>query len=718
MPPPRSFLTRPARIAACVVILGAALRLTAQEKDGEASTELRFASARESRAEYDRAVRPFFARHCSACHGEKKAEGNLDLSRLDPDMKESPSAGRWALLLEKLATREMPPEPQPRPADEALRAVTRWAQAELKRANKQAARRSTGPQGNALAHHLLFDSKQSATFDAPTRVRLLSPEIYAAAIDLNKNPGLGQPFSPVGGTLFKDMGTPRADEPVTAQLLSNALALVEKQTAHTVRDGKVVPSPGSVRELVALMDEKTELTKALLESATTVQFTRALSRKPTEKERERFIAFVEKNVKDAGRVKGVRYSLAAVYLMPEAIFRFELGDGKADEQGRVRLAPREIAFALAYALTDRKPEPALLAAADQGKLATREGVAAAVQQVLDDPRVPKPRILRFFREYFGYEAAREVFKENIKEFGYDAGVLISDTDALIEYVLAQDRDVLKQLLTTNTSFVNVRRGGKGGTLAAYHARNNRKTHLNYNLPADWQWTENQPIELPKEQRAGVLTQPAWLIAQSTSFDNHAIHRGKWVRERLLGGVVPDVPITVDAQLPDAPEKTLRQRMTVTQDAYCWKCHQWMNDVGLPFEMFDHLGRYRTKEMVLDAEASRRNVDRRGKPLGAVRREVPVDARGLIAHTGLPALEGPVRDAVEMLHRLAGSDHVEQVFVRHAFRYWMGRNETLGDGPTLQAAHAAYRRSGGSMKALITALLTSDSFLYRVPSTKK
>ena len=43
---------------------------------------------------------------------------------------------------------------------------------------------------------------------------------------------------------------------------------------------------------------------------------------------------------------------------------------------------------------------------------------------------------------------------------------------------------------------------------------------------------------------------------------------------------------------------------------------------------------------------------------------------------------------------------------------MGRNETLADGPTLFAAHKAYRENGGSFNALLVSLLTSDSFLYR------
>lgn len=66
--------------------------------------------------------------------------------------------------------------------------------------------------------------------------------------------------------------------------------------------------------------------------------------------------------------------------------------------------------------------------------------------------------------------------------------------------------------------------------------------------------------------------------------------------------------------------------------------------------------------------------------------------------------------------LAKSQYVEQVFVRHVFRYFMGRNETLGDANTLQDAQQAYREAGGSFQALVTSLLSSDSFLLRQVST--
>ena len=177
----------------------------------------------------------------------------------------------------------------------------------------------------------------------------------------------------------------------------------------------------------------------------------------------------------------------------------------------------------------------------------------------------------------------------------------------------------------------------------------------------------------------LLWQPEW---------RHILHPDTKPKIAILWDASKSMS-TVDAQLPAEPENTLRERMRVTREKYCWSCHEKMDPLGLPFEMYNHAGLYRTTEL-----------------------DQPVDTSGEITESGDPALDGPVQDAFEMIEKLAASERVEQVFVRHAFRFWMGRNETLHDSPVLQAAHRAYRDSGGSMKALITSLVTSDAFLYR------
>ena len=81
-------------------------------------------------------------------------------------------------------------------------------------------------------------------------------------------------------------------------------------------------------------------------------------------------------------------------------------------------------------------------------------------------------------------------------------------------------------------------------------------------------------------------------------------------------------------------------------------------------------------------------------------------------TGDDSLDGEVDNAIDLVERLAESDRVRQSIIRHAFRYFLGRNEMLSDSKTLMDADKAYTESGGSFDAVIVSLLTSDSFIYR------
>ena len=121
----------------------------------------------------------------------------------------------------------------------------------------------------------------------------------------------------------------------------------------------------------------------------------------------------------------------------------------------------------------------------------------------------------------------------------------------------------------------------------------------------------------------------------------------------------------------------------------------MNPLGMPFELFDDFGRHRTREKLLAKGETK-----------------PVDSSGELQGTDDLELDGNVSDPLELMHRLAKSTRVRQSFVRHAFRYWMGRNEMPSDSRTLINADRAYVQSGGSFRAMVISLLTSDSFLYR------
>jgi len=237
----------------------------------------------------------------------------------------------------------------------------------------------------------------------------------------------------------------------------------------------------------------------------------------------------------------------------------------------------------------------------------------------------------------------------------------------------------------------------------------------FNLDLDnWDYKTVQPAKV--ENRKGMLTHPAWLIAHAQNTETDPVIRGKWIREKLLAGTIPDVPITVDAVIPEDHHKTLRARLaSATEQDYCWKCHESMNPLGNTFEMYDDFGRFRAKES-LEYEDNLIKKGAKKVHFFADTRDVyktaPVDASGFLLGSGDKKLDGKVKNALDLVERLGKSRRVRQSIIRHAFRYFMGRNEFLSDSKTLINAENAYVSSGGSFDAVIVSLLTSDSFIYR------
>jgi mono/diheme cytochrome c family protein len=603
---------------------------------------------------------------CADCHGPDSPEGDLPLAHakkfadLDTDA--------WSRVREKLQLGEMPPKGELQPTAEQRQQFIEWMTNELRRSGAVVEDKLSLPNyGNYTSHAALFDQKPTLPPATHSRLWRLRPGAY-------KVQGV-QPFSLTPGQHFEDFSSMYSvDESAAEIILRNAQKLVESQTAVEIKGGEVLPASGSTeKRFLPLLNPENKPTDEEVQAAFVFQYQKVLDREPTEAELERVVALMEKVTRDVDRSHGVQAALTVPLLSPEAIYRFELGTGELDEHGRRRLSGREIAYALSYALSNEKPHRynlyPIYKALEENQLASQEQVAAVVGELLTQPLDKTPRVLGFFDEYFDYKKAEGVFKEQ-PSF---ASNLVRDTEKLIRHIVEQDEDVLRELLTTQLTAI------EREDLADI-----------YGLSPDFKRKGGAFVELPPQMRAGILMQPSWLIAYSGNFDNDPVRRGKWIRERLLGGTVPDLPISVDAVVPEDEHKTLRQRYEVTEATYCWKCHQHMNPLGMPFEAFDHMGRFRTKEL-----------------------QKPVQTAGKITGSGDSKLDGEVSTPIQLMHRLANSERVQQVFVRYAFRYFLGRNETLRDAKTLQDANRAYEESGGSMKALVTYLLSSDSFLYRV-----
>ena len=617
--------------------------------------------------EFKDRVKPFLTTYCVACHGSKEQKGKIRVDHLTASMGDRKEAELWSRMLEAIEFGEMPSDRAEKfPTKAEARFVQNWIARTLHQAGLEVEEKKDREGfGNLVPHDLLFASAESKrTIDVAARLWRISPKALANTVRGARM--VSNPFA-----LDKPHGNFRDFK---GKYLFNSLMaeqVTELALAHSEKEAK------NARKTIVEMREKGSAIDEANGEAIKRHYHHVLRRAPSEKEMEALMALLRKVDADLGVPRGLQAVFAAIVLQPEALFRFE-GTGKADEEGLVALSRRELATSLAFALTDLPPDSNMLRAFEDDELPARGILRAEARRLFDDEKRPmaRNRLLQFFQEYFDYLKAEDVFKDQVKGHKHWAPALVYDLDALVTHVLKQDKQVLKTLLTTREYLVYV---------------NSHRDHGNplvYNLPPDWKPTP-KPVPFPKDQRMGILTHPAWLVAHSTNFDNDPIRRGHWIRHKLLGGNVPDIPINVDAKLPEEPTWTLRKRMHVTREEACYKCHSKMNPLGLPFEIYDHYGRFRFDEQ-----------------------DKPVDATSKIVNTGVPGLDGEVNGPFELIERLASSTHCEQVFVRYVFRFFLGRNETLGDAGTLQEAHKAYVESDGSMEALAISLLSSDSFIYR------
>ena len=619
------------------------------------------------------AVEALFKDHCVRCHGAEKTKGKVRLDRLDAIDRDL-----WGRVADALTKEEMPPDGEPRPTRAAAQGVVAWA--ENAAAADGAVRSSAATKlrkpgyGNYVDHDLLFAEPARRKAATPARVWRYDADTWSALarrwagdprLFVDNRAGAKPAAFPYQGPdhTFLDFADVHDFGPSTTELL--LLETAKVADAFLARRGQEFLKKAG-------RDHRRALALA---------FAEVVGREPSAAEADQLAGLFDKLAAAGPAEDAYKAGFQAILLRPEALFRHELGEGPPDEFGRYHLSRPELVAAVGFALDVAGPDDALRAKLGAGDHRDRGRLREVVRGTVAAPAA-KDRLLRFAREFFEYPKAEEVFKD-ASLYDYHPDWLVEDADEFVLRILDEDRDVLGQWLTSPRYYVRGLFNYTGTKIAHIKRKNGYKDyHRNYNLPESDVTKYPRWVDFPAAERAGMLTHPAWLLAFSDNLNNQAIQRGRWVTTNLLGGVVPDAPVGVDARLPDDDSLTLREKMRVTRAAECWSCHRRMDPTGLPFEQYDLFGKFRAAD--------------KGRP---------------VVTTG-EVFGREVRTPVEYAHALAASDRVRQVFLRHVFRFFLGRNETPDDAPTLIDMDAAYRAAGGSLKAAVVSLLTSDSFVYR------
>jgi mono/diheme cytochrome c family protein len=325
---------------------------------------------------------------------------------------------------------------------------------------------------------------------------------------------------------------------------------------------------------------------------------RAYRRPATTADVETLLALFERGRRDGSFDAGIEVALQRILISPDFLFRVELDPPGVAPGAPYRISDLELASRLAFFLWSSLPDGQLLEAAGRGTLSTPAGLDRQVRRMLADNR-SKALVENFASEWLQLRDLRNVvpdpdlfpeFDENLRD------AFRQETELFITSQIHDDRSVT-DLLSADYTFVNERLARHYGIRDVYGDRFRR-------------------VELPGNQRGGLLGQGSVLTITSYPNRTSPVLRGKWLLENILGTPPPPPPPDVPAlkdKGADGQRQSVRQRLEDhRKNPVCASCHSQMDPLGFALENFDAVGAWRSLDdgrTAVDASGALPNGER-------------------------------------------------------------------------------------------------------------
>jgi mono/diheme cytochrome c family protein len=338
----------------------------------------------------------------------------------------------------------------------------------------------------------------------------------------------------------------------------------------------------------------------------------------------------------------------------------------------------ELASRLSFFLWSSMPDARLLELAKAGKLHEAETLRGEVKRMLKDPKAA------VFAESFPHQwlQLRKV------------GMFPPDKVLYPEY----DENLEQSMVAETVGFFGevLRRNGK-----LREFLDSDWTVINERLATHYGITgirgdELQRVSLqPGQHRGGLLTQASILSLSSDGTRHRPVHRGVWVLESIIGRPPPPPPANVPAlNTPAAGVKktTVREKLELHRaDPNCTSCHNKIDPLGVAFDNYDAIGRWRTVETVRDGTGA----------------DPALDPSGVLADGRKFA------DSVELKQLLlADIDKFAGAFTEKLATYALRRGVTFTDREELKQVTETAKAGDYQLASLIELFVTSPLFQKR------
>jgi hypothetical protein len=366
--------------------------------------------------------------------------------------------------------------------------------------------------------------------------------------------------------------------------------------------------------------------------------------------------------------------VAAFLQAPQFLYHWELGSGTPIKEGNlIRFNSYEVASRLSYFFWATMPDDKLFAAADANALNTPEQIALQAKRLIADDRA-KQGLGDFHLQWLEIGPLTQAPKdETVKAF----------TPAVAQSMMNETRDFAASV------FLGAKATGTVETLLTSSSTVIEPALAKlYGVTVTG--TAAQSVMLNPSQRAGILTQLAFLTSHADTGDSHPVKRGDAFLRRVACIEMtppPNVPMVEDAMPGGA---TTRERFAKHSMNPCAGCHAIIDPIGFSFEGYDTVGTFRTTDQ--------------GKP---------IDTTGSVTMPWGDSYR--FNNAVELITQIAKAPQVQECMTTQWLRYMTGRREVEGEKPSLAVVRDLFKKSSYDMRELLVGMTRTRSFTHRSPA---
>jgi hypothetical protein len=326
---------------------------------------------------------------------------------------------------------------------------------------------------------------------------------------------------------------------------------------------------------------------------------------------------------------------------------------------------------LSYFFWSTMPDAELFEVARSGRLKDPTVLRQQVARMLDDERS-----IRFCNSFIDQWLSLDTLgsmppdgKNGFREYY---------TDELEPAMLEETRLFFRHVLQANLSVADF--------IESDYSFINRGLAKLYGVPFDG-GDEFVRMTFPQDaHRGGLLGHASILTLTSNGVETSPVVRGVWVLADLLGTPPPPPPKEVPALTPDLNgSETVRDLLEKHRaDPACMECHRRMDPLGFALEVYDPIGRFRTKY------SPKQSITTYGKFMGHDFNDV-TELKAILASDIQPF-------ARNLIIRMA--------------EYAKGRKLVADDYQMIEVIVDETQQSGFKLKDIVTRIATSDLMTQR------